>query len=172
MQLLKYHLKIVLVAVIFKFVLLQNTGLHVDCGRCGFLLQYLYLKDSLEHNLILRGKKWSLNPNQYNSLSDLNLKKLKLFLNVFEELFWNYYIGYPLHWSFILWTNYQIPLIYFPPLPFFSSFSSNYFDTQLLKSRQEMLRDWLRAGSQPMETSQAQNNVSLALLFLAFWNQY
>lgn len=61
MQLLKYHLEILLIAIIFNFVLLQNPGPHmkikVGHGRCGFILQYLYLKDSLEHNLILGGKK-------------------------------------------------------------------------------------------------------------------
>jgi len=59
------------------------------------------------------------------------------------ELFWNDYTGYSLHWSFVLWTDYPDPIDFFfsPPHHLFISSFSNYFDTQLLKSTREMLKD-------------------------------
>lgn len=61
----------------------------------------------------------------------------------------------------------QIPLSFtFHHHLFFSS--SDYFDTQLLKSTWGNAEDWLRAGRQPMKTSPGQNNFSLAQYFSCF----
>lgn len=116
----------------------------------------------------------SLNPDQYNPLSDLCLMKAKLFLNKCAWT-WNYFgmITQAIHYTGILFFEQitQIPLIFIYShhhffFFFYSSFSS-YFDTQLRKSTRAMPRGWLGAGSQPTKTSPAQNNFSLALLFFS-----
>lgn len=176
MQLLKCHLQTVLTAIILNFVLPQKTSLHmkinVGGGRCGFILCNICVW-RVPWNIILfwERKKSShlIQINIRNSFSYLSLKKLNLFLIVSAGLFWNDYTGYPLHGVWVFEHITRFHWFISPPTFFFPTSFSNYFDTQLLKSRQEMLRDWPRAGSQPVKTLPDQNNVSLAF-FPALWN--
>lgn len=135
-------------------------------GGCGFILQYLYLDDSLGNSVALGGEGKGPLIQISKSTFRFMLDESKIILKCAWPWSWFGMVTQVIHYIRVLFFEQitQIPLIFtFHHHLFFSS--SNYFDTQLLKSTWGNAEDWLR---QPMKTSSGQNNFSLAQFFSYF----